>query len=170
MRATGRSTPRWGVRDHTYNKPVVPFETRVSHVRDFHSVQRVAVWRMNKTRRLFWETLGSTDGHGWFAEIADDVLEEDTPVEHSCHLYSPSSTFLSCKLSRKLFIERYGASGVSANRDLHELFTKRSDRSMDPFLSLVSSYVSFSLFSPPFFNQVPLAFYLTLATRREVIT
>lgn len=114
MRATGRSTSRWDVRDHTYNKPVVPFETRVSHVRDFHSVQRVAVWRMNKTRRLFWETLGSMDGHGWFAEIADDdILEEDTPVGHSRHLYSPSSTFLSCKLSCKLFIERYRAPGVS---------------------------------------------------------
>lgn len=34
----------------------------------------------------------------------------------------------------------------SANRDLRELFSERSDRSIDPFLSLVSFYVSFSLF------------------------
>lgn len=165
MRATGRSAPRRrGVRDHTYNKPVVPFETRVSRARDLHSVRRVAVWggRRRDTRRL-WEAAGPTDQDtgGSPKPLTMTFLEEDTPIGHSCHLSSVPQLSLpvSYLVSYLLNVTERPKYPKAVNRDPHELFSVRSDRQRIPsrpsslpifflcvFFFLFFSSCSFSVF------------------------
>lgn len=162
MRATGRSAPRWGVRDHTYNKPVVPFETRVSRARDFHFVrdeprsggrtkyegtlEGFRTYDTGDSPKSLTMTLGR--GH------ADRTLVSPIPVPQ----LSPS-----CKLSCKLFIEVTGASGVFRKQ---QIVIRMNYFPSDPFVKQVSSLAPRLLPRVPFFplvfllfRQVPLAFY-----------